>query len=465
MLEGLEVSVVNLSDVLIDKTFRIESEFFTSKNSEINKYYRGEEIIDFVQYGTSEELNEEKIGYPVLRLNEFDSYFIGNPSKHCNLIDKKKYGELVLKENDVLICRTNGNPKLVGKAAIVPQDYEYAYASYLFKIRPKKDLINSATLVVYLNSKYGRLEIEKYSMTSNQTNFSPAKFREIKIPILSKSFQKKIEKTVTQAHQKLTQSKSLYTQAEQILLEAVGLGAGSTPLQGTSNTNYNVKSFKESFAETGRLDAEYYQKKYEEIEAIIKKNGCFKISDVYDVLSNASPSEYEESGFKVIKTKQIRIPSAELDKIEAYTTNDSILVEKNDLLFASMGVGSLGRVSFIDSNIENYTTDGTIRIFRAKEVYKNKNLEIPTLLYLTSTFGQELIYKYVIGSTGIISISRENVENLLVPKVSEEVAEKLTKLVLDSQTLKTQSQQLLHLAKQAVEIAIEEGEDKGMEIL
>jgi len=83
----------------------------------------------------------------------------------------------------VLICRTNGNPKLVGKSAIVPTDYDYAFASYLFRVRPDRNIINSASLVAFLNSKYGRMEIEKYAMVGNQANFSPAKFREISIPI------------------------------------------------------------------------------------------------------------------------------------------------------------------------------------------------------------------------------------------------------------------------------------------
>jgi hypothetical protein len=56
-------------------------------------------------------------------------------------MDKSTYESLRLRKNDVLICRTNGNPKLVGKSAIVQKDYEFAYASYLFKIRPKKELI------------------------------------------------------------------------------------------------------------------------------------------------------------------------------------------------------------------------------------------------------------------------------------------------------------------------------------
>ncbi len=53
-------------------------------------------------------------------------------------------------------------------------------------------LILPHVLVAYLRGKYGRSEIDKYSMKGNQTNFSPAKFREIDIPIFEQSFQEKI---------------------------------------------------------------------------------------------------------------------------------------------------------------------------------------------------------------------------------------------------------------------------------
>ena len=130
-----------------------------------------------------------------------------------------------------------------------------------------------------------------------------------------------------------------------------------------------------------------------------------------------------------------------------------------------MGVGSLGRFSYVEKEIENCTTDGTLRIFRAKPEFKNKNIEIPCLLFLTSRFGQELIYKYVIGSTGIISISKENVENLIFPKVSNIIAKQVTDLVIESQHLKTESEKLLEVAKKAVEMAIEENEIKALKFI
>jgi len=131
-----QIVIMKLSEV---ENLRIEAEFnVLSKKYSFSGKYKGINIISQIQYGTSDELNEENRGYPILRLNEFDGLFIDKPAKYCDSINKEEFEDLRLKKGDVLICRTNGNPQFVGKSAIVMEDTEYAYASYLFKVRTKK---------------------------------------------------------------------------------------------------------------------------------------------------------------------------------------------------------------------------------------------------------------------------------------------------------------------------------------
>jgi len=457
LLEGLEVSEVRLLEIMKFSLLRLEAEFYNAKSFNLKNPLTGSEIIDFVQYGTSKELNENNIGYPILRLNEFESSFISEPRKYCSIIDNATFNSLKLLKNDVLVCRTNGNAKYVGKSAIVPKNYEFAYASYLFKIRPKRSLINSSTLVTYLNSKYGRIEIEKYSMASNQVNFSPAKFRQLRIPRFSSDFNSKIEGNTYDAFNLLTLSKQKYANAEQLLLQELGLDNFKPTTQ-----NINTLSFSQSFGSSGRLDAEYYQPKYEQIEERLTVFEQMRIDDLFKVLSNSSPKKYIDSGIKVIKTKNVRIPTPVIDSIRDFTEITENPLQANDLLFASMGVGSLGRVSILLDIEQELTTDGTIKILRTKEQHKGLNHEIPTMLFLTSHIGQEIIYKHVIGSTGIISIRKPDVMKILIPIASAGIREKLSALVVESIRLKKQSQQLLQVAKQAVEIAIEQSEAAAM---
>src|SRR5690554_3382445 len=98
-------SIIKKSE--LEGALRIDPEFYCVSNQVRGEFLLGKDVVDFVQYGTSKELNENNIGFPVLRLNEFDDFFIEKPSKYCDKISKEVFKTLRLEVGDVLICRTN----------------------------------------------------------------------------------------------------------------------------------------------------------------------------------------------------------------------------------------------------------------------------------------------------------------------------------------------------------------------
>ena len=71
------------------------------------------------------------------------------------------------------------------------------------------------------------------------------------------------------------------------MLEAVGLADFKPTTQNT-----NIKTFAQSFGASGRLDSEYYQPKYEEIEsAIISFSGDFRLGDLVEYIDTGEYSE------------------------------------------------------------------------------------------------------------------------------------------------------------------------------
>jgi len=109
----------------------------------------GQVIYDF-KYGTSNKSEYSWVGLPVIRIPNILSTEVN--------LDNLKY----LKENDVednnkvingdlLIVRSNGSRELVGKNALVANlNKEYAFASYLIRIRPL--LIASEYVLLLLNT-------------------------------------------------------------------------------------------------------------------------------------------------------------------------------------------------------------------------------------------------------------------------------------------------------------------------
>ncbi len=455
MLEGLEIKEVLFSEPLKTDLLRLEAEFYTAKSFKLSKSFTGAEIIDFVQYGTSEELNEESEGYPVLRLNEFQSNFIGQPSKFCKRIDNQTYESLKLKKDDVLICRTNGNPKLVGKSAMVPKDYDFAYASYLFKIRPKKELINASTLVSFLNSIYGRLEIEKFSMASNQVNFSPAKFREMRIPHLGINLNNRIEENTYRAFILLEKSQQLYASAENFLQETIGLNnfeAGKEPV--------NIKGLNESFLSTGRLDAEYYQKKFDILEEAIRSQNHKTIKEIRtDNYRGMQPIYVENGDLDIINSKHILEDSLDYNGFEKTSSNywdiqSRARVYKGDILTYTTGA-NIGRTQVYQSD-KKALASNHVNIIRIKE-------QNPVYIgfVLNSLVGRMQTDKFSAGSAQA-ELYPKDLDEFLIPIIENSDQEKIAALVEESFRLKKQSEQLLETAKRAVELAIEQDEDAAM---
>lgn len=445
-MEGLEVEEIQFQNVLNNPNLRLEAEFFIKKTNLFESSI-GAEIIDFVQYGTSEELNEDKRGYPILRLNEFDGSFLGIPAKYSEKISLDTYRSLEIKKGDVLICRTNGNLKYVGKAAIAMQDYSFAFASYLFRIRPNK-FINPETLTVFLNSKSGRREIEKYAMKGNQSNFSPAKFREIKIPHFSTVLQDEIEALVSSSFEKLQKSKEAYQTAQNLLLEHLGLKDFNPPTQ-----TVNIKSFADSFGTSGRLDAEFYQEKY---ESYLKKiqaypNGCELIRTACK-LKDANYTPKDNQTYRYIELSNIgnsgEITGASLDLGCNLPSRARRKVSKNDVIVSSIE-GSLASCAIVSEQYHQALCSTGFYVVSSEKI----NSE--TLLMLFKSGPIQQLLKQGCSGTILTAINKDEFLNIPLPLVDANIQTQIADLIRQSDRLRQESQALLEEAKRKVEQVIE----------
>lgn len=230
----------------------------------------------------------------------------------------------------------------------------------------------------------------------------------------------------------------------------------------------SIKAFSETLSSVGRLDAEYYQPKYDYYLEMLSHFETTRIPAEFDIYKN-SGTNYAEgiSDIGVIKTKQLANSGIDTDGVESYFTNEtcaqnkSTFISNNDVVFASMGVGSLGKVSlFSYEGEERFVTDSTLRIYRAKET--TRILPEVLCVFLQSTIGQELIYRYVVGSTGIINIYDEDIAKIPIPVLDMEIQKNIAEKVQESFVLRRHSKQLLEYAKQAVDMAVEQGEDVAL---
>ena len=349
-----------------------------------------------------------------------------------------------------------GTAGLITQPSYVTRDLIFINASAL----SRKDYI---VLYLFFSSSFAYKQMVRSSSMTAQPHLTITLIRDLLVCNYSNSFKDKVEKYFTTLEKLNHQAQILYSEAKQILIKELKVCT-----EGITSDSYTTKYLSTSFKVSGRLDAEYYQPKYDGYLSALEQFETTKIPNEFDVLKN-SGTNYAEgvSDVGVIKTKQLTNSGVNTDGIESYFThetcieNKSTLVVNNDVVFASMGVGSLGKVSLFSYDGDKpFVTDSTLRIYRAK---KHTHV-LPEVLciFLQSAIGQELIYRYVVGSTGIINIYDDDIAKIPIPILDGEIQKDIAEKVQNSFALRRQSKQLLEYAKQAVEMAIEQGEDAAL---
>jgi len=143
-------------------------------------------LIADARYGTSVHCSVVRTAgdVPVLR--------IPNVSSESITVDDLKYGVLPAEQlqrvsvadGDILIVRTNGNPDLVGRAAVVSDLPEpTCFASYLIRLRCNREVMVPEFLQYVLRDLRYRGEVLASARTSaGQFNISVGRLRQLRVP-------------------------------------------------------------------------------------------------------------------------------------------------------------------------------------------------------------------------------------------------------------------------------------------
>lgn len=469
-MEGLEVNEVNYSKTLENKDFRIDSDFYT-KPPKVNpnlKYVPIGSILKNAQYGISIEMNEDNIGYPIYRMNEIHNMLCDlDVNKHAN-ITTDEFKKFELNDEDVLFNRTNSY-EWVGRTGIYYQQEgkKFTFASYLVRFIPNQEFVLPEYLTTFLNSKFGIWDIKRRARHSiNQTNVNPEEVKAINIPLFSINFQTKLKILFKKAYSNLLTSVAAYTAAENLLLETLGLKDFQTTQQNT-----NIKTF-DDFLTSGRLDAEYYQPKYEQLELFLNKFKLIKLADLvtYPISSGSTPKaggeDYTDAlnGIPFIRAVDLQNGVVKTDsfiyiKPEIHNTIlKKTKLQKNDVLFSI--AGTVGRCAIFEHEF-NANINQAVSILRFDEI---ELLRLYVMLFFNSFIGQIYISKY--ARQGLqTNLNLDEVGNLKVPIIEMSIQTQIAIQVQQSFQLRTQSQALLDHAKRAVEIAIEQDEATALQYL
>ena len=277
LLGQLEISIVMLSYLReVSDIFRLDS-FFYSK-----RFISAENKISKIRRKPLKDMTTSLKSFGAYSLNNFFDYvpsgipFIRGVNMKNGLLDfndmlyiSEDANRLLWKsevhKEDILLSMSG----TIGDVAIAMPNYHYPMNSNqdIAKIHLKHEY-NPYYVYAFLVSKYGHNYLIREARGSVQQHVFLSQMENFAIPLFSDDFQSSVERQVKSAHKKLADAKRLYADAERLLLDSLGL-LGWEP----KNEAVSIRRFSD-FTASGRLDAEYYQPKYDEIEAKINEHAA-----------------------------------------------------------------------------------------------------------------------------------------------------------------------------------------------
>ena len=462
-MDGLECQEILLSETRKNKDFRIDSPFFTIHvlhNPNLRYSLIGDCLLS-TQYGISRDMNTDNIGYQIFRMNEIYHSLCDLQTEKYVSLSSMELAEFKLNNGDVLFNRTNSY-ELVGRTGIyydngIPQ----VFASYLVRLVPDKTKLRPEYLAAFLNTKYGVQEIRKRSRQSiNQTNVNPEEVKAIEIPLLSDNLQNQIETLYLRSHSLRLDANQLYDDTERFLDKTLGLSALKRDYSGIS-----CKSLSESLFVSGRLDAEYYQPKYDDLFALLDRLPTKRLGEIVDIRKSIEPGSeyYGDEGVPFIRVSDVSKTGIDAPSIKIPLTTapsiEKLYPKKNTILLSKDG--SVGIAYKMEDDIDAVTSGAFLhlRVKNTKEVMPD---------YLTLVLNSEVVQLQAERDTNGAIIQHwkpGDIANVIIPILPSDVQIEIARKVQESFFLRQKAEKLIEMAVRAVEIAIERDEAAAVEWL
>ena len=456
--EELEVTEIFLSEILKDNVeFRIDSEYYKKeyviiyeKLKHCDLLEKISEMHDVSSNGSFEKVHqilndeEEKI-IPYIRSGNVGETFINHGDLIC--ISKKAHEQLKLSQtklNDVMMARKG---KIGGASIITENEVNFNCNENVIKLTIINwNDYNPYYLTTFFNSKFGRKQIERLSTGNVQQWVSIFQLKKLKCYKCSKEFQEKISELVKLAHEKLQQAQEKYKLAEKILSAELGL-ENFKP----STENIAVKNFSASFLSSGRLDAEFYQPKYDDLKNFLKKFQTVKLGDIVKIFKSIEPGSefYSNEGVPFVRVSDVtKFEIVEPEIKLSMQVDEKLFPHENTILFSKDG--TVGIAYKVRKNLNAVTSGALLHL-----TIIDKNF-LPD--FLTLILNSKIVQMQAERDTNGAIIQHwkiSDIEKILIPKISVEVQEKISAQIEESFKLRAESKRLLEDAKKLVELEIE----------
>jgi type I restriction enzyme, S subunit len=357
------------------------------------------------------------------------------PHVSYDFYQRTKKGKI--KDNDILICKDGA---LTGKSCFVDLSLlpsnKVMVNEHIFILRGNHK-INHKFLFYLTRSSLFQIQVKNLAYHKKaQPGLNLDHFKEIKIPVIPKSIQDHIVTQINPLEINIVKLKTLLKQPQEIINQVFArefiynenlyneFGKGMTA--GTQIAKERrIRVFKTKFSTICRsnilrFSTRYHNPPTKKLMGILDNINTIKVKDILlePIHRGATPKYDPDGNIPVVKTAHLKngyieISQEEFINLDKYNTSKRSRIKKGDILLASTGKVSLGKIDFMPNNIKA-VADSHVSIIR---INQNKYSPLFFTYFLRSILGYFQIERDYTGTTNQIELYSDDISNFLIPNI------------------------------------------------
>lgn len=470
-MDGLECNEVMRSEISKwNPIFRIDAEFFNKEavriDNEIRRrshFHISREQVVSGPFGSTLKSESYLVSgdVPFVRIENIRGGFYINPNEiiYISNDDNERIKNSELFVDDIVLSKV-GNT--IGFFARVDERLLFCNISEN-NIGIKMSCYPSAQrkyILAYLNSRYAQILVQRRTSGNAQPKLNVGDVCLIPIPAFSDKLYSLIANLIDYSETLIVRSEESYQDAESVLSEELSIQNADKTAPVTA-----LKMISESFLVSGRLDAEYYQPKYDVLFETLGKHSCKLLggdNGIVEIQKSIEPGSeaYQEEGIPFVRVSDVskfEITEPDLFLSSSIVENPEVLFPKKDTILFSKD-GSVGIAYKVEEDMQIITSGALLHL-----KVRNTSEVLPD--YLTLVLNSPIVQLQAERDSNGAIIQHwkpSEIEKVTIPILDMAIQKDISAKVQDSFALRRQSKDLLEYAKQAVEMAIEHGEDAAL---
>lgn len=441
----------------IDEARRIDADYFSPIYLDLEKKLKDaielEDILKYLTDGTHQTPKYKESGVPFLSSGNIHECFIDfDDVRYIGEGEHRRLSHCQPTKGDVLVSKSGR----IGHSAVVPDEYTKGdFNIYEGVALLRSERINPYALALILNSEPLKKQIARKQKGVAQPHLHLEDILSLKIPRLSKDKEHYFAQVGRKYYQLKQKSKSLYSQAQQLLLKELDLEDFETEWVAGYETD------RDSVLNAARMDAEYFQPKYNKIKEQILKADHAELEDLAVSIHKGvevGSDAYQKEGVPFVRVSNMDVHEIN-DNNQQYISEDLFesLKDKHspkegEILLTKDGTPGIAH--YVNSPNQTFTTiSGGILRFEPKGIEPE---------YFTLALNSSVVQSQIAQDAGGALIKHwrpDQVKKTIIPILSEDKRQEIVDLVRQSSNALSESKKLLEQAKKEVEDMIEKQEN------